>query len=245
MRPDFFPSNKLRVNITPFLTALVALFLFQGMTKQEAFDFYKAEHCSAQVSCQPTLACDTTPSWEVFSLFEQNWKDLDFLPVIYQETSGLITIPADRFETNSGWADLDEVVQVNNPDGTVSNITQGYLQSLPDVGVNYGSAIEKTVAGQIVYAKMAQYRINFIGGTYYLWMKGNNPSGSSDSIQYGVDGERINSLNFYKKIWSNTIQDTGARATITVTAGIHVLNIFEREDGTRFDKIILTNNQGY
>ena len=56
------------------------------MTKQQAFDFYKQENCSAKVSCQPTLACDTTPSWEVFSLFEQNWKDIDSLPILFTTT---------------------------------------------------------------------------------------------------------------------------------------------------------------
>src|SRR3990167_5460337 len=126
MRPGLSDKveRRKRAGLHKELGFLVFLFipLFLGMTKQEAFNFYKQENCSDQVSCQPTLTCDTTPPWEVFSLFEQNWKDIDSLPVIYQEVNGLITIPADKWESNSGWADLDEVVQVNNPDGTVSNI---------------------------------------------------------------------------------------------------------------------------
>ena len=91
-RGNFFISNKIMLNMIPFLTALVALFLFlicgkaYSMTIGEAFNFYKAQHCSAQVSCQPTLTCDITPPWEVFSLFEQNWKDIDFLPVLFTTT---------------------------------------------------------------------------------------------------------------------------------------------------------------
>ena len=85
-------SNKVerrkRAGLHKELGFLVFLFipLFLGMTKQEAFNFYKQENCSDQVSCQPTLTCDSTPPWEVFSLFEQNWKDIDSLPVLFTTT---------------------------------------------------------------------------------------------------------------------------------------------------------------
>src|SRR3990167_1650693 len=90
MRPGLSDKveRRKRAGLHKELGFLVLLLipLFLGMTRQQAFDFYKNQHCSAKVSCQPTLTCDTTPSWEVFSLFEQNWEDIDSLPILFQKT---------------------------------------------------------------------------------------------------------------------------------------------------------------
>ena len=236
MQPgNLFLSNKLMLNMSPFLTALVALFLFMGMTEKESFDFYKQEHCSAQITCVPSMTCDVMPNWDVYTYWKQTWDEIDSLNqlILHEEVNGLITIFAQEFQVNEGWTEIDEAVLGNT---TAENTIIRYIQSLPDTGKNLGTA---TTGAHV------QYRINFSGGIYYLWMKGNNPSGSSDSISYGTDGSRIDSLNFYKKIWSNSIQGSSVRAVINVLPGVHHLNIWSREDGTRFSEIRLTKDGAY
>lgn len=83
---NFFISNKIRLNVSLFLTALAAFFIFTGMTKQESFNFYKQKNCKAEVSCQPSLKCDDVPDWSVFFYWERLWDTVDSLPLLFQKT---------------------------------------------------------------------------------------------------------------------------------------------------------------
>ncbi|MHC4511107.1 MAG: discoidin domain-containing protein, partial [Planctomycetota bacterium] len=98
------------------------------------------------------------------------------------------------------------------------------------------------------------YEINFVKtGTYYPWILGWAADGNSDTCHIGLDGQEIATadqmvgwdLNYS---WSNDTRPASGhdRGSFEVTStGIHVLNIWVREDGLIIDKIVLTTNPDY
>ncbi len=100
------------------------------------------------------------------------------------------------------------------------------------------------------------YKINFNQtGIYYVWVRGQAPDYSGDSIHIGLNesqynfSEGISYFAPYNQLsWSNERfrPSTSNIATINVEeAGIHTLNAWMREDGFIFDKIILTKDPNY
>jgi hypothetical protein len=93
--------------------------------------------------------------------------------------------------------------------------------------------------------------VNFVKtGVHYVWIRGAGQTNSDDSLHVGLDGVALSSSNRISKFssglsWSNTqMGDTVAKINVA-TVGEHTLNIWMREDGTVFDKIVLTTNRTY
>jgi len=80
---------------------------------------------------------------------------------------------------------------------------------------------------------------------YYIWVRGEGDTATSDSISYGIDGYRIASITFLDRPWSNFTQYSTTNAIITLTAGSYDLNIWMREDGTRINEIRITTDSEY
>ncbi len=94
------------------------------------------------------------------------------------------------------------------------------------------------------------YEINFVKtGTHYVWILAWADGGGDDSCHVGLDGEeRPLSSNWTGggNNWSNGRYPETGRAQFEVTTpGLHVLNIWVREDGLIVDKIVLTTNPDY
>lgn len=102
------------------------------------------------------------------------------------------------------------------------------------------------------------FAVNFTStGTYRVWMRGigNSAPGPSnnDSVQVGLDG-KITTLignsgwaqgqGFYWDGPANVLG--GSSSTIVITnSGLHVINVWMREDGFDFDKLVLTSSPDY
>ncbi len=95
------------------------------------------------------------------------------------------------------------------------------------------------------------FQINFVKtGTYYFWLLAFGRDGNSDSAHAGLDGKAFDTSdnlsgwnNVYR--WRSTTME-GPRATFEVSeVGVHTLNVYMREDGTVFDKVLLTTNPDY
>lgn len=219
--------------LLPFLPFLL------GMSYAGSLTFYKENNCTAQVSCQPNLSCDVTPPWEVFINWKKEWDDTE---MVHRSVDGIITIHPIDYKENTGWLEIDEFVEVENDDGTFKQVKETYLTTL-DKGINLGTKITGVKASYVV--ELSQE------GNLFLWMEGNNPSGSSDSVNYGVDGVRLGTLTFYKEKWfvgdwANDRQYvTDGRAVVFIPEGKHTLDIFSREDGTKFREIRITNDSDY
>ena len=119
------------------------------------------------------------------------------------------------------------------------------LRAMPDNGATQDT-------GYAAHSPELQYQANFdTSGTYYVWVFGRGPSGTSDSVHVGLDGaeidtaDRISSFPSGSVDWSNSTMD-GVRATIDVpTVGQHTINVWMREDGFQFYKILLTDDPNF
>src|SRR3990167_3750550 len=128
MRPGLSDKveRRKRAGLHKELGFLVLLFipLFLGMTRQQAFDFYKQEHCSSQVSCQPSLQCDNTiPYWSVFFYWERLWDTVDSLPMLFQKTIEAETMIKTTGGAVTGgwsiWSNGNIKESVNFPNSTI------------------------------------------------------------------------------------------------------------------------------
>jgi len=87
-------------------------------------------------------------------------------------------------------------------------------------------------------------------GTYYVWIRGLGPSADDDSLHVGIDGAGVASADritgFNNGLgWSRSTMD-GPVATLQVgQAGLHDVNVWMREDGFSFDKLVLTRTQSF
>jgi len=95
------------------------------------------------------------------------------------------------------------------------------------------------------------YRTEFLqAGLYYVWIRGQGASGNDDSVHVGLNGvasetaDKINGFPSTFTWWTRT--SDGPVATLSVPSpGIHVLNIWMREDGVVIDKVLLTTSASF
>jgi len=105
--------------------------------------------------------------------------------------------------------------------------------------------------GYVTGSPHIDFQVNFVKtGIHYVWILAYGMDGNSDSAHAGLDGKEINTCDrmsgwngAYQ--WSSNTMDS-ARSTFEVEEiGAHTVNIYMREDGMVFDKIVLTTNPDY
>lgn len=119
------------------------------------------------------------------------------------------------------------------------------MQSLPDSGTTIDTNVNTT-------SPELQYQVNFAtGGDYYVWVYGAGPNTSGDTLHVGLNGTLQGTngrvvLNATDTLsWSNT-NTGGSRVILTgVTAGVNLINVFMREDGAWFYKLLLTTDPSF
>jgi hypothetical protein len=158
---------------------------------------------------------------------------------LYKEELGTITIEAENFHTikstSSNWVLRSDIAGSSN---------SKFMRAEPDAGVSHNIAYAAN-------SPMLGFNVNFsTAGTYHVWIRGYSTNGSSDSVHVGLDGkeiptsDRINSFGANNWTWHKNTMD-GSSATMSITPGGHVINVWMREDGFRFDKIILTRDSAF
>ena len=165
--------------------------------------------------------------------------------VVYQQdpaAMGTVSIEAEGFDAKTDRGDA--WTPVTTPAGFSGT---GALQALVNDGTYMSPA-----ANYAANSPQLEYRVNFLRpGTYVVWILGNGPTGADDSLHVGLDGAAVVSAEAMDVaegagyVWSNQTM-VPAVATITVaTAGVHILNVWMREDGFILDKIVLTLDTGF
>lgn len=161
---------------------------------------------------------------------------------IVQQSSnadGIVSIEAENFTDNVpvGSHSWDRVT----PSGTTGS---GAMQAMPNIKTNNNT-------GYTTRSTRLDYSVNFVKtGTHYIWIRGKGATTFDDSLHVGLDGAALTSsdriFNFTENwSWSRNTMD-GVVATIRVAkAGKHTINVWMREDGMVFDKIVLTTSTGY
>ena len=123
----------------------------------------------------------------------------------------------------------------------------GYMESVVNNGNNNNT-------GYAANSPELKYLVNFTNtGTYFVWVRGCGPSVTDDSIHAGIDGNenttanRIDLANSCSSfVWTKTRMSGAPDASLFIgSAGVHEINLWMREDGSRVDKIVLTTDSGF
>ncbi|MBI4357899.1 MAG: hypothetical protein HY584_01245, partial [Candidatus Omnitrophica bacterium] len=122
---------------------------------------------------------------------------------------------------------------------------EGYLYAGPDSGVRRDTGYT---------TNSPELRYNFYlqsTGTYYVWVRGRATNGSNNSVHVGLDGlattssDRIVLTTYNVFTWSKNTLDN-VRASLEIASpGFHTLNVWMRDDGFRFDKILITKDPNF
>jgi hypothetical protein len=165
-----------------------------------------------------------------------------------------------------GLANANPLHQDPGPDGIVSVEAEHFDENVPlsgaewvEVGPTEGftGTAGMQVLGPSFYdpgyadtSPRLEYEINFVKtGTHYVWILAWAAGGADDSCHVGLDGEETPLSSNWSgggNNWSNGRYPETGRAQFEVTStGIHVLDIWVREDGLIADKIVLTTNPDY
>ncbi len=163
---------------------------------------------------------------------------------VYQQASdanNLVSIEAENFDANVGGATDAWTKETGGSGGF-------HLNSGPDNGNTFNSNYTTS-------SPRVSYEVNFTQtGTHYVWIRGKaggSSTGASDSLHVGLDGAAVSTADritgFNSSFgWKSATMDSGSRATINVTtAGVHTVDVYMREDGFDFDKIVLTTSSSY
>ena len=157
-----------------------------------------------------------------------------------QENGGQIVIEAEEFTAHIGRSNRSWLTQ------TILSGYQGssYLNTLPDTDLRFTHPYTMT-------SPELQYALNFSTiGTYTIWLRGYAPNGAGDSLYVGLDDQPATTLTgFAPGAWSWAAKSDNSQesqVTIEITnPGVHILYLWQREDGLRLDRILLTTNSSY
>ncbi|WP_438448429.1 carbohydrate-binding protein [Gorillibacterium sp. sgz5001074] len=118
----------------------------------------------------------------------------------------------------------------------------------PDNGFNMPGTDAATLSG----GSSLNYKINFpASGSYNVWLLSKSVDFNSDSIHVGVDNEYKFTANGIQAVsggqfkWVNVSGAAGGvsgGSALNVTAGVHELNLWGREDGFVIDRIYVTTS---
>jgi len=159
------------------------------------------------------------------SVFEQNGSD------------GIVSIEAEQFESRTSrngksWRSA-----------SVSGASSGSaMQALPNSQSNINT-------GYVTSSPRLDYKVVFRRtGKHYVWIRGYGSSSRDDSLHVGLNGQAQASADRITGFWGNLVWShrtmDGVRATINVTrTGEQTLNVWMREDGMSFDKLVLTTSR--
>ncbi len=160
----------------------------------------------------------------------------------FTTSGGLVSAEAENFTGNAGagaftWTRRSEAAasggaaMLASPDnGTINN--SGFTTTSPRL--DFGTTFAQT-------------------GTYYVWVRGRDSGaavGSGDSVHVGLDGQALASADRISGFtgsfgWTRATLDN-VNATMNVgTTGQHTVNVWMREDGFLFDKLVLTTDANY
>jgi hypothetical protein len=153
--------------------------------------------------------------------------------VAFQMVSGQVAMEAEHFHATSSEASEDHLWQELELTGTSGGRC---LELTPDVDATWLNSPATT-------APKLEYSVNFTQtGTFYIHVRGDTGAktiGTSDSCFAGVDGAATSAFMF-----SNVSGAWGwlTQPTSVTTTGVHVVQIFGREDGFRVDKIVVSTS---
>jgi hypothetical protein len=169
----------------------------------------------------------------------------------FVEDNGLLCIEAESFSEMkpSTFRKYEHVHEWRFRDDREGFSGSGFMQVLPDERPEdkNGPGSPRDNSGSEL-----SYPVRITSeGTYYVYVRGMSMGGESNGIHVGVDGELAgmeagaSNMSGFRPhdqwCWENRRKEGYAEpATLVLTRGDHTLNVWNRDDGFRFDKIVLT-----
>jgi poly(beta-D-mannuronate) C5 epimerase len=142
------------------------------------------------------------------------------------QSAGLVVMEAEHFETSMAVSGHAWVV-TNNVAGFAG---PAVMQALPNTGLSITTNIVNT-------SPMLGYPVVLTNaGEAKLWVRGWGGSSADDSVRVGFDGELLATVSYSQ---TNTWVWKSASFTVT-NAGVHLVNLWMREDGAYVDRLILS-----
>jgi hypothetical protein len=153
-----------------------------------------------------------------------------------------------------------ETAAENTENAYVTGVISGHTWSLADgqstkamlFGPDTGFSMSGTDAATLATGSKLSYKIDFkTSGSYQLWVLAKSVDFNSDSIHVGLDNQYKFTSNGIQGVsgsqfkWVNLSNGGTAvpgGSAIAVTAGVHELNLWGREDGLIIDRIYLTTS---
>jgi hypothetical protein len=156
--------------------------------------------------------------------------------VQWVESGGQVVIEAERAGTRIDRGGARWI------DGTIKAgyAGSGYVMAADDRGAFWGS-------NYTTRAPELQYRVRFATpGVYTIWFRTWAPNAAGDSVHAGANGQallatdRITTGIHATWAWTRSTMD-GPTAKLRISKpGAHVINVWGREDGFRFDRLVIT-----
>lgn len=116
----------------------------------------------------------------------------------------------------------------------------GYAACWEDRGAFYGT-------GYATRSPELQYKVNFsTTGVYTVWLRTWAPDGAGDSVHLGVNGKALAATDKISTglhrywAWTRSTMDGPTARILIDQPGVRTINVWCREDGFRFDKIVIT-----
>ncbi len=150
------------------------------------------------------------------------------------ENGGVVSIEAENFDASNDAGDHSWVPFVDDDaTGTIG------MRTTPDSG-------ERSLNGS--NAPSLDYDVEFsAAGTFYVWVRGLGVS-NGNTLHVGLNGAvPVTSRNIdFGTTWDWSNNAGGSIATLKVpSAGLHTINVYMREDGVAFDKLVLNRSAGF
>jgi hypothetical protein len=153
------------------------------------------------------------------------------------EKYGVVTIEAERANQRIGRSTIDWI------DGTIKPGFEGagYVAAWADKGLFKGVNYAATSAE-------LRYHVQFTKpGIYSVWIRTWAPDAGGDSVHVGVNGQMLKATDRIvtglhgRWGWTRSTMD-GTVAKIAIPKpGVYTINVWAREDGFRFDRIVISN----
>jgi hypothetical protein len=205
--------------------------------------------CFLSAQCAGTdLNVDGAVDLEDFRMLAVSWQiQLTPPPPGFQERGGMIVFEAEHYDNlrpsqdggNVSWALKTDVA--NPLEGPTSNGEYMYVGT-NSVMANYGNFSQNVLDK----APRLDYMINAItGGTYYIWVRGNENPGNSVFVVADFQSTAAAVEGYGSWVWWNDDRFLTPAAQVTLTAGVHTISVYQREDRCGIDKLILTRDSGY
>ena len=160
----------------------------------------------------------------------------------FLEAGGMVVMEAEHAAMNIPRNDQAWEEAVDNPGFSGAS----YMASTPDVGEVYNTS-------ELGISPELQFEVNFTTtGLYNFWANMTSMNTKSNTIHIGVngvmqaDGSTLSATTDGSWTWQTDSNRNGVHNQFEILEpGVHTINVWVREDGVLFDKILLTTDAGF